>query len=295
MNKGIAYAIGAFTLWGLLPVYWKLLQHVPSVQLLGHRIVWSFVFLVLVLWLGRRSGGIRAALRKPRVLGWYVLTAALIAVNWLTYIWAVNAGFIIETSLGYFINPLLSVALGVLFLRERLRRGQWAAIALATAGVLYLTFVYGAFPWIALTLAITFGVYGLVKKVAPLDSVNGLAVETAILFVPALGYLLSAEFGGDGAFVHAGLLSDVLLVGAGPVTTIPLWLFAAAARRIPLSQIGLLQYIGPTLQFSLGVAVYREPFSATRLIGFGIVWLALAIYTIEGAVVRRARLRALPG
>jgi len=284
MNKGILYALGAYGLWGLLPVYWKWLQHVPAPELLSHRIVWSCVALLAVIFFMRRWPAFRAAVFQPRVLKVYFFAAVLIGLNWLTYVWAVNAGHIVETSLGYFINPLLSVLLGVIFLRERLRLWQWAACGLAAVGVLYLTVAYGALPWIALTLAGTFGVYGLVKKLAPLGSLEGLTLETAILFLPALGYLFLVESGGQAAFLHTSPLSDVLLIGAGLATTVPLLLFASGVQRIPLSVIGLLQYIAPTIQFFLGVFVYSEPFPPERLIGFAIVWAALLLFGAEGVL-----------
>jgi chloramphenicol-sensitive protein RarD len=289
MNKGIWYAVGAYVLWGLLPVYWKWLQHVPAPQVLCHRILWSFLTLIAIVLLSRQWNAFRAAMVKPRVLRAYAAAAVLIAINWLTYIWAVNAGFIVETSLGYFINPLLSVLLGVIFFRESLRPWQWAAIALAAAGVLYLTIAYGALPWIALTLAGTFGAYGLVKKIAPLGSLYGLTLETGVLLLPALIFLIYTDRTGHGAFFHAGAISDALLAGAGFITAVPLLLFSSAARRIPLSLIGLLQYIAPTLQFLLGVLVYREPFTAVKLIGFGIVWIALIVYGVEGLIVYRGQ------
>ncbi len=289
MNRGIIYAIGAYVLWGLLPVYWKWLHHIPAPQLLSHRIVWSFVFLLGVIWLLRQGQAFRAAVRKPRVLRLYGVAAALIGVNWLTYVWAVNAGFIIETSLGYFINPLLSVVMGVVFMRESLRRWQWAAVGVAAIGVLYLTVAYGSLPWIALTLALTFGCYGLVKKLAPLGSLYGLALETGLLLLPALAYLFFSEAMGQGAFLHAGAVSDWLLVGAGLVTTIPLLMFASAARRIPLTLVGVFQYISPTLQFLLGVLVYNEPFTTARLLGFGIVWMALIMFAVESVLSHRTR------
>jgi chloramphenicol-sensitive protein RarD len=289
MNKGIWYAVGAYVLWGLLPVYWKWLQHVPAPQVLCHRILWSFLTLIAIVLLSRQWNAFRAAMVKPRVLRAYAAAAVLIAINWLTYIWAVNAGFIVETSLGYFINPLLSVLLGVIFFRESLRPWQWAAIALAAAGVLYLTIAYGALPWIALTLAGTFGAYGLVKKIAPLGSLYGLTLETGVLLLPALIFLIYTDGTGYGAFFHAGAISDALLAGAGFITAVPLLLFSSAARRIPLSLIGLLQYIAPTLQFLLGVLVYREPFTAVKLIGFGIVWIALIVYGVEGLIVYRGQ------
>lgn len=287
MTNGMWYAVSAYVAWGLLPVYWKWLQQVPAPQLLSHRILWSCFMLCGAILLLRQGPAFRAAARSSRVLKVYAAAAVLIAVNWLTYVWAVNAGFIIETSLGYFINPLVSVLLGVVFLRERLRVGQWIPVVLALIGVLYLTIIYGSLPWIALTLAVTFGLYGLVKKIAPLGSVDGLTVETGLLLVPALCYLVYAERTGQGAFLHSGTATDALLVGAGLVTTAPLIMFAAAAQRIPLSLVGILQYIAPTLQFLVGVLIYQEPFTAGQFIGFGIVWTALIIFGLEGALARR--------
>jgi chloramphenicol-sensitive protein RarD len=286
MKKGIWYAVGAYVFWGLFPIYWKMLAGVPALQLLGHRIVWSFLLLTGVLLLFRQGREFRRAL-TGRVLLIYSIAAVLIGINWLTYVWSIGAGFIVETSLGYFINPLLSVLLGVIFLHERLRPLQWIPIGLAAAGVLYLTFAYGALPWIALTLAFTFGLYGLVKKTAPLGSFHGLTLETGILFLPALGFLLYLQFTGSAAFLHSAPLTDLMLFGAGAVTVIPLLLFASAARRIPLTTMGVLQYMNPTMQFLLGVLVYREPFNQHRLVGFAIVWAALILYGVEGLVARR--------
>jgi chloramphenicol-sensitive protein RarD len=201
-------------------------------------------------------------------------------------VWAVNSGFVVETSLGYFITPLVNVLLGVVVIGERLRPPQWIAIALAAAGVAYLTIAHGSVPWIALVLAVSFGSYGLMKKIAPLDSTGGLTLETGLLFLPALAYLGYADRAGAGAFLHAGALSDVLLVGAGPVTTIPLLLFASAARRIPLSLMGVIQYVTPTLQFLFGVLLYHEPFVRSQLVGFSLVWIALVVFGTEGALRR---------
>jgi len=223
------------------------------------------------------------------VLRIYFAAAVLIGINWLVYIWAVNAGFIVEVSLGYYINPLLNVFMGVLFLRERLRTLQWVPLGLATVGVLYLAFAYGSLPWIALTLAFSFGLYGLVKKTAPLGSLYGLTLETGLLFLPALLYLLYSETTGQGAFLHSGAISNVLMMGAGLMTTVPLLMFASAARRIPLSLVGILQYIAPTLQFLLGVLVYGEPFTHTQFIGFGIVWVALILFGVEGYLATRSQ------
>lgn len=289
MNKGVWYAIGAYGMWGLFPIYWKALHHVPALQLISHRVVWSSLVLLTVLVASRQLRWFRDAGPDWRVLCLYLASAVIIGANWLIYIWSVNAGFIIETSLGYFINPLVSVLLGVVVLRERLRPAQWLPIGLAAAGVLYLTFTYGTVPWIALSLAATFGSYGLIKKISPLGSLYGLALETGLLLPPALLYLFIVEATGESAFLHHGTASDLLLVGAGFISTLPLLLFSSAARRIPLSQIGILQYISPTLQFLLGVLVYREPFGRAQLVGFAIVWVALAISAVEGLIARRAK------
>jgi chloramphenicol-sensitive protein RarD len=287
MTRGTWYAVGAYFTWGLFPIYWKWLQHIPALQLIGHRILWSCAMLFGIVVVRRQWRDFRTVASSRRALRIYFLAGALIGFNWLIYVWAVNSGFIVETSLGYFINPLISILLGVFVLGERLRFGQWLAIGLAAAGVLYLTFAYGSLPWIALSLACTFGLYGLVKKTAPLGAVHGLALETLFLLAPAVAYLIFLEDGGRGAFLHMGILTDVLLAGCGLVTTVPLLLFAAAAQRIPLSRIGLFQYMAPTLQFLLGVLVYKEPFTSSQFIGFAIVWAALALSALEGVLARR--------
>ncbi len=292
-NKGLLYGIIAYILWGFFPIYWRLLQEVPAIELLGHRIAWSFLLLAVVILFMRQWSGFRSAL-NARTFRVYFIAAILIGVNWLTYVWAVNAGFIIETSLGYFINPLLSVLMGVFFLRERLRSAQWIPIALAAIGVAYLTFAYGRLPWIALLLAFSFGFYGLAKKLAPLGSVFGLTLETGILFLPAVAYLGWAEASGSASFLHTDAASNLLMVGAGVVTTIPLLLFASAAKQIPLSMIGILQYLAPTIQFLLGILVYKEPFDRSRLIGFGIVWLALVVFWVENYLASRGWASPLP-
>lgn len=290
MNKGIGYGIGAYLIWGLFPIYWKWLEEVPAPQLLGHRIVWSFLLLATIILALKQWSAFRVEAFTARTLRIYFAAALLIGVNWLTYVWAVNAGYIVEASLGYFINPLFSVLLGVIILHERLRRVQWLAVALAAAGVIYLTFLYGSPPWIALILAFSFGLYGLVKKKAPLGALYGLTLETGILFVPMLLYLLLAEANGQGAFTRLNPLTTLLLIGAGPVTVIPLLMFASAVRSIPLSLVGILQYIAPTLQFLIGVLVYDEAFTLTQLVGFGLVWLALIIFTGESFSQRRLAL-----
>ncbi len=284
MRRGIVYAALAYTLWGLLPLYWHALHDLPALEILAHRIVWALLVTVLLVSFRGGWAWLPAALRSRRVMLVFVSSALLLTGNWFVYIWAVNAGYLIETSLGYFINPLVNVLLGVLFLRERLRAGQLAAILIALAGVLYLTFQYGALPWIALTLALSFGAYGLLRKTAALGSLEGLTLETLLLAVPALGFLLFQEASGVGAFGHASLGINLLLVGAGAVTSAPLLLFAAGARRITLTTLGILQYIAPTIQFTLGVLVFGEHLSAARLAGFCLIWLALAIYTLEGSL-----------
>jgi chloramphenicol-sensitive protein RarD len=289
MNKGILYAFGAYIAWGIFPVYWKLLHGVPALQLLSHRIIWSFLFLLAYVLITKQWKSFRAVIASRRVLLIYFAAALLIGINWLTYVWAVNAGYIVETSLGYFINPLLNVLLGVFVFRERLRRFQWLPVFLAAVGVIYLTAVYGRLPWIALTLAFSFGIYGLVKKSAPLGSLYGLSLETGILFLPALGWLIYSDTIGQGAFFHASTGTNLLLIGAGLVTTIPLLMFASAAQRIPLSLLGIIQYISPTLQFLLGVLVFKEPFSHDQLIGFCIVWAALILFWGEGFWSRKRR------
>lgn len=290
MNQGVVYAIAAYLTWGLFPIYWRWLQSVPALQVISHRMLWSCLLLVTFLIISRQWRPFRAAAFSWRSVRLYLLAAILVGCNWLIYIWAVNAGFIIETSLGYFINPLLSVLLAVCFLGERLRPLQWLPVTLAAAGVLYLTFSYGRLPWIALSLATTFALYGLVKKTAPLNSLYGLTLETTLLFPFALVYLLYCQGVGQAAFLHSGERIDWLLVGAGAVTTLPLLLFATAARRIPLSLIGVLQYITPTMQFLLGVLVFHEPFSEHQLIGFGLVWTALIIFVAEQVLARRSRI-----
>ena len=281
MNRGILYGIGAYTLWGFFPIYWKLLHNVSAFQVIGHRISWSFIVLIGYIFVTKKWQGFRAEAFNTRTIAIYAVAGILLSINWLIYVWGVNADFIVETSLGYFINPLLSILMGVIFLRERLRPAQWIPVLIAAIGVGYLTFVYGRLPWIALSLAFSFGFYALVKKLAPLGSVYGLTLETVSVLPIALIYLSIVEMGGSAAFLHDGLTTDLLLLGAGIVTTIPLLMFASAAKQIPLTMVGILQYIAPTIQFLIGVFLYKEPFDHAHLIGFGIVWVALAIFWLE--------------
>ncbi len=280
-NKGILYGIIAYTLWGLLPIYWKSLQSVPPIEILSHRMVWSFFFMVVILAVKRRWAWIQPVLKQPRILITFLITAVLLSINWFTYIWGVNSGYIVETALGYFINPLVNVMLGYIFLKERLRTGQWVAVLLALGGVVYLTVTYGSLPWIALTLAFSFALYGLLRKTAALNSLEGLSLETAWLFLFALGGLIYFEVQGTAAFGHSSVSTNLLLIGAGVVTAVPLLFFAASARLVTMATLGILQYLAPTLQFLIGVFVYGEAFSRTQLIGFSFIWLALIVYTVE--------------
>jgi chloramphenicol-sensitive protein RarD len=294
MNKGVLSGVAAYLIWGFFPIYLKSLQVVPALQIMLHRVVWAFIFVTILVLLRRRWPGIRRSLRDRRVILAYSATAVLLAINWMVYIYGINSGQVVETSLGYFINPLLSVALGVIILREKLRPMQWLPVGLAALGVLYLTLQLGALPWIALALAFSFGLYGLIKKIAPLGATDSLFVETGIIFLPALFYLLFSESQGVGAFGHHSWQISVLLGFSGVVTALPLLLFGRAARSIPLSLLGILQYIAPTVQFLLGIYLYNEPFSTTRLIGFSIIWLALLIFTLEGFINRRNQGAAAP-
>ena len=294
MNIGIILGIITYLMWGILPIYWKLLKHVPADQILSHRIIWSFAIVSMVLLFRRQGKTFWNKVSNRKVLGIFLLAAALIGTNWMIYIWAVNAGFIVESSLGYFINPLVNVLLGVIFLKETLRPLQWVPIGLAAIGVIYLTISYGSLPWISLALAFSFGCYGLLKKTTSLLPFEGLTMETGILFLPALAWLLLANHNQTGVFLHTNLETNLLLMGAGIATVVPLLTFAAALKHIPLSLIGILQYIAPTLQFLLGVLVYGEPFTSTQLVGFSIIWAALILFSTESWMHARKRLVISP-
>lgn len=281
MKKGLIYVFGAYALWGFFPIYFKFLQEAPAIQIMAHRVSWSFIFLMILIVLRKDLKKIVKSLNR-KIIFIYTIAGTVLAINWLTYVWGVNAGFVVETSLGYFINPLVSVVLGVVILKEKLRKLQWLPVALATIGVVYLTIEHGSLPWIALVLAFSFGLYGLFKKIAPLPSIHGLTVETGAIFLPAVVFLIVMEVNGTGAFGHASSLTTFLLILSGIVTAIPLILFASGAPLVPLTTIGILQYIAPTIQFLIGVFVYNEPFNLSKLIGFGLVWLALIIFTLEG-------------
>lgn len=286
-SSGLAAAVGAFVIWGLFPLYLKPMAEVPALQIMAHRVVWCC--LLVFAWLAVRGelAAVRVALRDPASRLRLAASAMLISVNWLIYVWAVNNGHTVEASLGYFINPLLNVVLGVMVLHERLNRAQWLAVALAALGVLYLAVATAHPPWIALALAASFGTYGLIRKVVKVESVPGLATETLLLAPFAVAFLAWCEARGVGALGHSSTGIHALLVGSGLVTALPLALFAYGARLIPYSTIGIVQYIGPTLQFLIGVFVFREAFTAERGVGFVMIWAALAIYAADGA--RRMR------
>ena len=288
MHSGILYAALAFLCWGLFPLYFHALDEVPPLQILAHRMVWSLAFLLILLVL-RRQWKWLEQVRRPRVFFSFVLSALLLSANWLVYIWSVTNHHVIEASLGYFINPLVNIMLGYLILKERMRPAQWAAIAVAALGVGWLTWQAGTVPWIALILAFTFGAYGLLRKTAALGALEGLSFETMVLFPLAAGYVIWLTVNGQNMFLTTE--SDTtrwLLVMAGPFTAIPLLLFATGARKIPLSILGLLQYLSPTLQFLLGVLLFKEAFTADRLVGFALIWGALILFAGEGLLRRSA-------
>jgi chloramphenicol-sensitive protein RarD len=290
-GRGLAAAIAAFTIWGVLPLYLRPLGELPALEIMAHRIVWSC--LLVFAWLALRGevGAVRTALATPGTRYRLMASALLISVNWLVYVWSVGNGHVVDASLGYFINPLLNVVLGVLVLGERLNAAQKFAVGLAAAGVLYLAIVAGRPPWIALVLASSFAAYGLLRKVVKVEAVPGLASETLLLLLPSLGFLLWLEARGAGALGHAAPHVNALLLGSGLVTALPLALFAYGARLIPLSTVGLVQYIGPTLQFLTGVLVFHEAFSLQRGIGFAFIWTALAIYALDGLWRNRRQAR----
>jgi chloramphenicol-sensitive protein RarD len=289
MNPGLLYAASAYVLWGLFPLYFKALQGLPAPEILAHRMTWSLAFCALLLAVLRRWQWLAGLLHRPRVLATFATSAALVALNWGIYIWAVNADHVIDASLGYFINPLVNVLIGAFILHERLRRPQWTAVAIAAAGVVWLTWEAGHLPWIGLCLAVTWGLYGLLRKTAALGAIEGLALETALLFPFAFGYLSWLAAHGQNAFIHGSPTVQWLLAIIGPVTAIPLLLFAAAARRIPFAHLGILQYISPTLQLLMGVLLFHEPFAAAKAVGYGLIWIALLLFAIDGLGQLRSR------
>jgi chloramphenicol-sensitive protein RarD len=282
-STGILYAMAAFLTWGVLPIYWKWLGQVPALEILAHRILWSFVFVFILFSI---MGGLHhvkellAGLRRPSV--W--VSSLLISCNWLIYIWAVNSNHVVDASLGYYINPLLSIALGTLFLKESLSKAQWTAIGLAAAGVTIITLYHGQVPWIGLSLAGTFAAYGWTKKHTTLDARSGLALETLVVLPIALIYLVWLQGTGGGSFGHISWTSSLLLMGAGVVTALPLLWFAQASKRTSFVTLGFIQYMGPSISLVIGVVVYHEAFTAIHWLSFGLIWIGLAIYTISRAM-----------
>lgn len=276
---GALSAFLAFLIWGLSPIYWKALGRVDAFEIILHRVVWSFVFLMPLVLIGRQWEEFKGAVKNGKILAILLVTSILVGANWLIYIWAVNNGRVLQASLGYYINPLVNVVLGMVFLRERLRRPQLLAVVLAASAVLYLTLQYGVFPWVSLALAFSFGIYGLVRKVAAVGALVGLTVETLLLTAPAGLWILHLHHNHAGTFLRSGLPTDLLLAGTGVLTATPLLLFNLGAKRITLATLGFIQYTAPTGMLLLGITVFGEPFTRTQAVTFGLIWTALAVYS----------------
>ncbi len=291
--SGVVYASSAFLIWGLSPIYWKVLHNIPAFEIIMHRVIWSFLFLVMILFFQGHWNEFMKAVKRPQTFVTLLPTTVLLGVNWFIYIWAVNNEHILQASLGYFINPLINVLLGMVFLKERLKRMQTVSLALAVIAVLYLTFYYGEFPWIALSLAFAFGFYGLIRKVAPVSSLVGLFIEMLFLSGPALAYILFLNSKGIGALFRISFKIDLFLMGAAFLTALPLLLFTLGTRRLNLSTVGFLQYIAPSCMFLLGVFLYKEPISSARIFAFVLIWTALFIYSADAARHYR-RIKNLP-
>ena len=285
-SLGLIFGVGSYILWGLFPLYWPLLQPANPLEIVSHRAVWTLVFCFIVLALSKQLHSTIAIVKKPKIMAGLFLTTILVSINWLTYIWATNNGHVVEAALGYYINPLIIIAFGVLLLREKMRPLQWLAVGIAAVGVTILTIDYGRLPWVAISLALSWGTYGLVKKKLDLGALNGLAIETLISLIPYAGYLIYLGNQGTGQFGQKPGLT-ILLISAGAVTAIPLLLFNGSTTRLPYSTIGLLQYITPTIQFSIGVWIRHEDMPVARWIGFLVIWLALAALTTD--LVRSSR------
>ncbi len=275
-------------LWGLSPLYWKFLRQVPSLEIILHRVVWSFLFLLVVIVVGRRWTEFKTVLKTRRHLLILSATSVIVSSNWLLYVWSVNNDQLLQASLGYYINPLVSVLLGMIFLKERLRLPQKISVLLVCGGVLYLTVFFGRFPWISLYLAFSFGFYGLIRKVAAVSSLIGLTVETLLLSIPAAAYLTFLNLRNSGAFLNLDLRTDLFLLGASVVTATPLLFFTISTKRLNLSTVGFLQYIAPTCMFLLGIFLYDEPFTSAQIITFILIWLALLLYSIDSFVYYRS-------
>jgi chloramphenicol-sensitive protein RarD len=286
--SGLLYGVAAYAWWGFVAVYFKLVRSVAPLEILAHRIIWSVAILLVMVTVARRWNAVRRVVTSRRLLGALAASTALIAVNWFVFIWAITRDHMVDASLGYFINPLVNVLLGFLVLRERLRRWEWVSVAIAATAVIWLTVGAGVFPWISLTLAFSFALYGLVRRLAGVASIEGLTIETAILLPLAVGYLVHRASAGTIAFNSRGVWFDLLLVAAGPITALPLLWFAAAVQRLRFATVGLLQYISPTLQFFFAVAVFHEPFDSGRLVAFVMIWIAIVIYSVDNFRYRSA-------
>jgi len=289
-RKGVALGVAAYVMWGAFPLYWPLLEPAGAFEILAHRLIWSLVVMAVLVVVMRRTAQLRTLVTTPRTLGLLAVAGVTVSINWTGYIWGVNHGYVVETSLGYFINPLVTVLLGVLVLHEHMRPAQWAAVGIGLVAVLVLAVDYGRPPWIALLLAFSFGTYGLVKKQANAGAVESLALETAVVAPLALAYVAWLGVTGGGHFTSEGVGHTALFVSAGIVTAIPLICFGGAAVRVPLVVLGLLQYLAPILQFALGVLYFHEDMPVGRWVGFGLVWLALAVFTYEAIRYRRGQL-----
>ena len=285
-NLGLIYAFSAYIWWGFIPIFWKQLEHISSAEIVMHRMVWSCVIVLALIVLMRQWREFSVIFSQPKVLLRLFIASALMTINWGVFIWAVNSGHLVETSMGYFINPLINVLFGVLFFAERLRKGQMFALFIAFVGVLYLVLTFGAFPWISFTLAITFALYSVTKKSITVPAAHGMGLETLFFIVPAIAYLIYIEANGSGQFTASAFNASMLVLG-GLFTLIPLLLFAAAAKKVTMTVLGMTQYIGPSLQLLIGVFIYNEPFGSERMIAFGLIWLALAVYSADQIRHRR--------
>ncbi len=292
---GLISALSAYMIWGFTPLYFKTLKQVPPFEILMHRMVWSFILLLMLVWVFGRTHTLLTTLKNLQAMGILVGTTLIVGLNWFLFIWAINNNRILDASLGYFICPLVNVSLGALILREHLRRLQWAAVMFAAASVFYLTFTLGAFPWVSLTLAFSFGFYGLIRKTAPVEALEGLAIETMLMFVPAVLYLWWLDGHADGAFLRVSGHIDLLLMGTALATAVPLLLFNLGARRLHLATIGFLQYIAPSCTFVLAVFIYHEPFSTAKALAFAVIWAALGLYSYDSVSLHYKMVRRMTG
>lgn len=295
MNNGIVLAVSAYLFWGLHPIYWKMLNNVSSAEIVAHRVIWSLVFFILINSARKDWKKLKQTFANSADMKALFLTSFLIGSNWVVYVWAVNAGFIIETSLGYFISPLVIVLLGVVFLKERLRKVQWLALLIAATGVIVMTVLYGVFPWIGLYLAGTWGTYSMLRKKLSFSSIDGLTMETMLLSIPASLFMIYLFSNNANSFLNSDIITNFLLTGCGIMTGLPLLVFIHASKKINLSLLGILQYIYPTLLFIIGAFVYNESLSIAKFTGFIFIWVALIIYSVEGLIFSNKKSKAIIG